>query len=257
MPANLKKRTDLINATTNILDWIGRQPEYLNDYKKWRVEVRREKLLPYEIEKTGHKEKPFKVVIHSSDYGLVKNNVDATEKYTKYLKLKFLRMATPARYTEQEKFRKKWGFYPLFDPKDPFCPTSFFRSIRQRLGGGVFDQAVRPINSSAWPSNRKPAPLPLKVEIDWRQGDRIILHQLKRLLNSHRKVYGLKPNKSRYDRQGIVLKSEILIRAGVSKSEIIRRIVRDMNPLEIAIASKKKIAEQSYSQALKNAKYLL
>ncbi len=251
MPANLIKRKQLFSAMDSIWEWLCNQEEYRSDYERLKKDIASKKLLPYEIKKNRGR---FEIIIVSADYGVVKNNIDETERHTNNLKKKYQLLATPARYARQEKLRKKWGFYPLFPYDESFSPASFSKQITKQFGKGLFDQAVRPASfGTLWPPRRKKTiPISLKVEIDWRQGDRIIIHQLRTILRSLRKTYGIKPQRSRYDFAELVLKSEILKRAGLKKPQIFKRLLDEKKKLRPDPESKeayRKTLERAYSKA--------
>lgn len=132
MPA---KTNHLYSAMNNVWDWLCQQPEYRSDYERWKKDVDSNKLLPFEIKKKSGRGNRFEINIVSSDYGVIKKGVNE-EKYLSDAKRKYLPLVTLTRYLQQEKVRKKWGFYPLFDPDENFYPSSFSKLIK-RISVGV------------------------------------------------------------------------------------------------------------------------
>ena len=245
-----------MSALETIWEWLRQQPEYLIDYKELKRAVEQKNALPFEIKnKGGFSRNRFEVIIHGHVNFRNCRDIDETEKRKTRLKEKYALLATTSQYARQEKFRKKWGFYPMFSPYDEIASDSFFEFIKTRFANGRFDKAVRSLNFNEMITGFQKSrgvsfgfpPAYLNLEVDWRQGDRIIFHQLKKILRSIRKIYEIRPDRSRYDFATLVVKNDLLKRAGLKQSEIKKRLMKKELRFE-ARDSYRKTLEKAFSK---------
>lgn len=144
--------------------------------------------------------------------------------------------------TEGYELKKKYGFYPLINPKFKYSyhhpPLEFFVAFGALLEQHPFDSGVDfktvdylELDACEHPKkyrkyNYKPRPLPqrLLIEIEPKKPINFILEQIERYLKRVKKVYKVKDNKPRVAELNLIYKNYVLENLGLKRRKIRKMI---------------------------------
>lgn len=161
--------------------------------------------------------------------------------------------------TEGYELKKKYGFYPLINPKFKYsyhhAPLEFFVAFGELVKQHPFDSGVDfktldylELDAYEHPKkyrkySYKPRPLPRRVliEIDPKKPINFILEQIERYLKRVKKVYKIKDNKPRVAELNLIYKNYVLENLGLKRKEV-RKIIAPFTDDSNANESKRKKA---------------
>lgn len=147
-----------------------------------------------------------------------------------------------ADYKNRDELNKKYGFYPLINPKKvlPYknAPFEFFVAFGKLLGQHPFDSGVNfknlnylELDAYEHPKkyrkyNYKPQPLPRRIliEINPRKPINFILEQIESYLKRVKKVYKIEDNKPRVAELNLIYKNYVLENLGFKRRKVRKTI---------------------------------
>ncbi|MDD5226761.1 MAG: hypothetical protein PHV97_06250 [Candidatus Omnitrophica bacterium] len=210
-------RIETYSVIQSSWNWLREFKEYKQDYALWKQQVREGKCLAYRIilgrgskTRTFSPKPPWKESKGKSFFRKISFENKAMPfsiKASMEIRRSLTRKITAARFLEQEKWAKKWGFYPLADPASTSLADAFQSFVERELAEGAFGECVK-YQQPSYPDILRgflgwgklpPIPNGITLWIDYRQSKKLIQKRIGEVIDAIRTAYKIKETRPRTD----------------------------------------------------------